>query len=138
MSLSHTASKEMSLRSQAIYMLFCTALISRIAHADIYQSVRIVAPKPETTVHDNNGNIAVIIAVSPPLRAEAGDRLTLLLDGKRVASGLDQHFELKDIVRGSHTLRVRVRAADGTVLATSPPVKFYMWRASRLFPNRAK
>jgi hypothetical protein len=128
----------MSLRSLAICMLFCTALIPRIAHADVYQSVRIIAPKPETTVHDNNGNIAVTVAVSPPLRAGAGDRLTLLLDGKSVASGTALSYELKDIVRGSHTLRVRVKAADGTALATSPPVKFHMWRASRLFPDRAK
>lgn len=121
------------MRSLAICMLFCTAFISHIAHAEAYQSVRIVAPKPDTTVHDNNGSLSVTVAVTSSLRS--GERLTLLLDGNAVASGPDLHFELKDIDRGSHTLRARVKAADGKVLATSPPVKFYMWRASRLFPE---
>lgn len=132
------APKEMSLRSLAICMLFCTALIPRIADAQDHQSVRIVAPKPETTVHDNDGNLAVTIAVSQSGYAQAGNHLTLLLDGNAVASGPGLQFELKGIDRGSHTLRVQVKAADGTVVATSPPVKFYMWRASRLFPDRAK
>lgn len=125
------------MRFQAVCLLICTTLISCLAHADGYQAVRIVAPEPDATVHDNSGNLAVTVEVLPPLRAEAGDRLTLLLDGKAVASGFEQRFELTGIDRGRHTLRVQVKAADGTILATSPPVKFQMWRASRLFRGRA-
>lgn len=121
-----------------ICVLICTALVTFPVYAGGYQSVRIVAPESETTVHDNNGNLAVTVEVSPLLHAEVGDRLILLLDGNAVASGHDQYFELTAIDRGSHTLRARVKAADGSTLATSPPVKFYMWRASRLFRNRDK
>ena len=123
------------MRFLTVYVLICTALISCFAHADGYQSVRIVSPEFEETVHDNNGNLAVTVEVSPPLHA--GDHLILLLDGKAVASGSNQPFELAGIDRGSHTLRVRVKAADGTVPAVSPQIKFHMWRASRLFRGRA-
>ena len=124
------------IRFQAALMLICSALISYPAHAGGYQAVRIVAPESEQTVHDNSGNLAVTVAVSPPLRTGVGDRLLLQLDGKTVASGSGQRFELKNIDRGTHTLQARVKGADGTVFATSPQVVFHMWQASRLFRNR--
>jgi hypothetical protein len=125
----------MNLRSHVVRVLMCTAFVSSFAYADSYQTVRIISPKPDTTVHDNSGNLAVTVAVSPLLYAGAGDRLTVLLDGKAVASGSGQRFELSGIDRGSHTLRVQVKSADGRILAASPPLRFYMWRASRLFRN---
>ncbi len=125
----------MTLHFQAV--LICAALISCTAYADSYQVVRISSPKPDATVHDNSGNLVVTVAVSPPLHAGTGDHLALLLDGKAVASGSGQRFALNGIDRGSHTLRVQVKAANGRILAASPPLKFYMWRASRLFRNRS-
>jgi hypothetical protein len=79
--------------------------------------------------------VAVTVAVSTP-PAKAGGHLSLLLDGKTVARGSEQHFVLKGVDRGSHTLRLQVNAADGTVLLTSPQLTFLMWRASRLFRSR--
>jgi hypothetical protein len=126
----------MNLRSHVVRLLISTAFISCFAYADGYHELRIVAPKPDETVHDNSGNLFVTVAVSPPPHAGTGDRLVLLLDGKTVASGFGQRFRLKGIDRGSHTLRAQLKAADGSLLAASPPFKFYMWRASRLFRNR--
>ena len=123
------------MRYKFVFML-CAVLVACLAHAQGYQSVRIVAPEPESTVHDNNGNLAVTVSVSPPLRADAGDTLALLLDGKVAASGTMRHFELQGIDRGSHTLQAQVSAADGTVLVSSPQVIFHMWHASRLFRDR--
>lgn len=123
------------MRFQTVYALIFAALIACPAHAEDYQSARIVSPEPDATIHDNNGNVAVTAEVSPPLRA--GDRLALLLDDNTVAAGSKQSFELNDIDRGTHTLRVQVQAPDGTVLITSPPVEFHMWRASLLFPSRS-
>lgn len=124
------------MRSQAVCALICTAWISCLAHAGDYQAVRIVAPEADVTVHDNSGNLAVTVLVSPPLRVESDDRIVLLLDGKAVASGSAQRFVLRGVDRGRHTLQARVTAADGMVLAASPPVRFQMWQASRLFPRR--
>ena len=130
--------KPMNIRPLLILLLACAALISGAACAQSEQTITIVAPQPETTIHDNNGNLTVTVAVSPPPHLEAGERLTLLLDGTAVAGGARQRFELENIDRGSHTLQAQVNAADGSVIAASAPVTFYMWRASRLFPNRTK
>ncbi len=115
-------------------LLLCAALLSSPAWADPDQMVRIVAPEPETTIHDNNGNVGVDVSVSGPVGG--GTVVSLLLDGNVVASGAKFHFDLTDVDRGTHTLVAQVRAADGTVLGASDQVTFYMWRASRLFPNR--
>lgn len=124
------------MRAQTILLLVCATLMPCPAWADDYQSVSIVAPQPETTIHNNNGNLDVTVAVSPPLHTGNGDVLTILLDDKAVASGTRHRYKLKGIDRGTHTLAAQVTAADGKVLITSEPVTFYMWRASRLFRNR--
>jgi hypothetical protein len=123
------------LRFRVVLMLISAALIAGPAYAYGNLAVRIVAPKPGVTVHSNSGTLAVTVAVSPP-PTKFGGHLSLLLDGKTVARGTWQHFVLKGIDRGSHTLRLEVNAADGTVLATSPQLTFQMWRASRLFRNQ--
>ena len=114
----------------------CSAIVVGGVHAGGYDTLRIVAPAHDATVHDNSGNVTVTVAISPRLRAEAGERLALLLDGKVVASGAEPRFVLADVERGAHTLQVRVTAADGADVQVSPPATFYMWRASRLFPGR--
>lgn len=106
------------------------------AQARAYDALRIAVPADEETVHDNNGDVRVIVRVSPPLDAQAGDRIVLLLDGHPAASGRTTRYELEDVDRGTHNLQAQVAAADGSVLEASPVVTFYMWRASRLFPNR--
>ncbi len=115
------------------YALIIGIAISCLAHADAYQSVQIVSPGPEETVHDNNGDVGVTVTMAPQLRAGTGDHLVLLLDDKVAAAGPVAVFQLNGIDRGSHKLQVRIEAASGAILATSPPVTFYMWRASRLF-----
>ena len=101
-----------------------------------YETVRIVAPQDDATVHDNQGALEISVEVSPPLRAEAGDYIVLLLDGKAAASGAKARFRLTRVDRGTHTLRAQVAAADGALLLASPQIRFHMWRASRLFPDR--
>ncbi len=121
------------MRTHSILMLLCTMLLSCAAWADD-QPIRIVAPAAEETIHDNNGAVAVDVAVSGPVGG--GSVVSLLMDGAVVASGTRLHFDLTDVDRGEHVLVAQVRAADGTVLAASEPVTFYMWRASVLFPGR--
>ncbi len=132
----HRFPEEMKMRTLTILLLICTTLLPFPTWADDYQSVSIASPQPETTIHNNNGNLDVTVAVSPPLRTANGDVLTILLDDKAVASGTRLHYKLKGIDRGTHTLAAQITAADGKVLITSEPVTFYMWRASRLFRNR--
>jgi hypothetical protein len=44
-------------------------------------------------------------------------------------------FSLENVHRGEHTLAVEL-LKSGHVIATSEPIVFYMWQASRLFPSR--
>jgi hypothetical protein len=55
----------MNLRSHVVRLLISTAFISCFAYADGYHELRIVAPKPDETVHDNSGNLFVTVASRP-------------------------------------------------------------------------
>jgi hypothetical protein len=122
------------MRTIVMLITACVLLAAGQAMAQDYQSLRIVAPEQEATVHDNNGNVTVKVRVSPSLRA--GDKIALLLDGAVVESGHKTRFALSGIDRGTHTLAARVAGAQGAVLIESETVTFHMWQASRLFPNR--
>ena len=101
-----------------------------------YDTVRIIVPQDDAAVHDNEGNLDVSVEVSPPLRADAGNHVVLLLDGRVVASGAEVRIRLNGVDRGTHTLQAQVATADGTLLLASPVTSFYMWRASRLHRGR--
>ena len=100
-----------------------------------YQILRIVMPEAEEVVHDNDGAVTVVIQLSPALRSIEGHRLKVLLDDRVVSEGSQQTFALTAIERGTHSVQAQVTAADGSVLITSAPTTFHMWRASRLFPK---
>ncbi|MGH8695707.1 MAG: hypothetical protein ACREVS_04480 [Burkholderiales bacterium] len=107
-----------------------------LAQAPGSYNVAIVQPANEETVHDNQGNVVVQVTASPTLAP--GDRVALLLDGRTVAQQMGTTFTLSGVERGTHTLHAQVVDANGATLATSPPVTFYMWQASRLFPGRKR
>lgn len=118
----------------AIFMMVFA--VCGAARTRAYDAVRIVAPADAETVHNNNGDVTVLVRISPPLDAKAGDHIVLLLDGRAAARGRRTRFELKGVDRGTHNLQAQIAAADGSLLEVSPVVTFYLWRASRLFPNR--
>jgi hypothetical protein len=105
-----------------------------LAQAQGSYNIEIVQPANDETVHDNQGNLGVQVAVSPNLAPGAG--IALLLDGQPVAQEADATFLLSGIERGTHTLEAQVVDANGATLAASQPVTFHMWQASRLFPSR--
>lgn len=115
-------------------MILGTAFIPCAAYAGGYETAVILAPEADATVHDNQGNLTVTVALTPAIRRDAGDYLLLLMDGAEVARGIDARFELKNIDRGTHRLQLEVRSADGALILASAPVSFQMWRASILFP----
>lgn len=101
-----------------------------------YDSIAVVKPAGDATVFDNAGNVDVTVAVAPALHARAGDRIALIVDGRPMAARRATRFKLSGIVRGEHTLEAQVVDNSGNALIASTPVKFYLWQASRLFPNR--
>lgn len=99
------------------------------------QSVQILAPAAETTLHDNSGNVAVAVALDSDLTA--GQALQPLVDNRpHGPARQSREFVLEGLDRGEHTLQVQLLDAGGRVVAVSAPVRFYQWQASRLFPSR--
>jgi hypothetical protein len=104
--------------------------------AEPYFLLKITEPEVGATVHDNEGKLVVGVVVAPPLNTAAGDQLTLLLDDEAIAQSQAPSFELSDVPRGTHTVRVEVHDGEGRALFTSAAVTFYMWRASIHYGNR--
>jgi hypothetical protein len=95
----------------------------------------IVDPANEATVFNNSGDVVARLTVAPDLAN--GDQVELLVDGLPAAppsTTLD--FPLSGLVRGTHLLQARIIDASGNVGSISPSLTFYVWQASRLFPNR--
>jgi hypothetical protein len=125
-------------RAQILLVLVaaCASAFAWASDPAGYDTVRIIVPQDQATVHDNEGNLDVSVEVSPPLRSDAGNHIVFLLDGRVVASGTEVRIRLTDVDRGTHTLQAQVATADGALLLASPVTSFYMWRASRLHPGR--
>jgi len=98
-----------------------------------YQAVTISSPQNDQSIRANAGNVSVSMSVTPGLRR--GDRLVLLMDGKQVASGSSTSVSMKNVDRGTHTLRARVIGRDGKTLASSDPVTFHLQRHSIQHPK---
>ncbi len=108
------------------------------AWADTGQAT-IVQPRADETIHDNSGHLNVAVSIDGGRELAAGERLRLVLDGmpagrdrRSLATGLD------GVARGTHSLKALVVDRSGNVVASSDPVIFHMWQASRLFPNRRR
>jgi hypothetical protein len=102
-----------------------------------YTSIRVLSPTNEATIFDNNGVVAVDIELIPALHVNAGHRLRVRVDDTVVAPDRAQlRFQLDNVDRGEHWLRIEVLDAGGNTLITAAPVKFQMWRASAQFPDR--
>lgn len=109
------------------------------APASAQQGVRtiaITAPASEETVHSNTGDVNVTLHVAP--RLASGEQIALALDDREVARGARTRIRLTGVDRGTHLLQAKLLDADGNTLAQSDVVTFYMWHASKLFPDRKK
>lgn len=126
-------------RHRAAWLAVCAAfaLPAAAQTPTPYSAIEWVAPRPGQTIHDNSGNVPVELAIEPPLRAADGDRLGVAVDGRPLPQRwATPSFVVPGIDRGEHQLQAFVVAADGRRLAASEPLTFYLWQASRLFPQR--
>ena len=94
---------------------------------------RDIQAKNQETVHNNSGNVTVeVMALLDP-----GHTVRLLIDGDRAApDSHDLTFRLQGVERGEHTLQALVLDRRGDVVKRSKAVTFFMWQASKQFPNR--
>ena len=120
---------------RCVRLLAATAALWLAATAGFAADIAIISPRHEETIHDNSGNVTVTVRASLAGR----QRIRLLLDGGPAGTDTDNTaIALEDIDRGEHMLEALLVDEKGSVLAASPAVTFYMWRASSQFPTRKK
>ena len=119
-----------TLRLLLAVLLFAWAAIAPAA------GLSITSPAPEETIHDNAGNVAVVIRVEDGATLPPGYRIRLLLDGEpAMPDGSGTRLQLAGIGRGAHRLQALIVDDEGRVLTRSEPVTFHIWQASRLNPR---
>lgn len=109
------------------------------ATAPAYSSLVISMPENQGTIHSNTGAFDVGVRNVPELRAAAGHRIKVKLDG----NVLPQSYQSASIRvtesdwRGAarsdnveHTLQVAIVDSAGAVLMESAPIAFYAQRAT--------
>ncbi len=93
---------------------------------------RLASPEAGETVHSNQGQVPVVVLGAPP-----DARFQVLLDGAPYGPVRAMpRFVVEGVERGAHRLEVAWIDHAGREVARTETVEFYMWQASRLFPNR--
>ena len=115
---------------------FALALLMALGAAPWARAAEIAIAQPanEQTVHSNLGELTVSVRVTG---AAPGSRVRLSVDGRAQPTTEGRVIALRGLDRGTHVLRAELLAADGQVIAASPPVTVYLWHASRRNPHRA-
>jgi len=93
-----------------------------------YTNIAIASPANDTAIRDNEGNITVRVTLGPGLNPDNGDQLALYMDGAQVSVGSSPQFELKNVERGTHTLKVSVINTSGKPIISSEQSSFTILR----------
>ncbi len=94
-----------------------------------YQLLRILAPEPDSTIRDIQGNLIVTVTNDPEL--QPGHTYRLLLDGKAYGNaGRSPVFPMTNIDRGTHQLSIEIIDEFGRVAERTPNQPFHMMRIS--------
>ncbi|MGL4716370.1 MAG: DUF4124 domain-containing protein [Aeromonas sp.] len=92
-------------------------------------AIELLSPEQGSTLRDNTGNVVFQIDITP--KPPAQYKVELTLNGKAapiVSNSLAIRVENLD--RGAHKAQLKLLAKDGTILAKSSVVTFYLHRAS--------
>jgi hypothetical protein len=94
----------------------------------VYDTLAIDKPSPNQAVQTVNGNVTVIVGISPKL--QPNHQFELLVDGELIVPPqISAYFGLKDLSKGSHTLKVKVTdKATGEEIQSSDSVTFKAYR----------
>ena len=94
-----------------------------------YQLLRILAPEPDSTIRDIQGNLIVTVTNDPEL--QPGHTYRLLFDGKVYSEGARSPvFPMSNIDRGTHQLSIEIVDEFGRVSERTPNQPFHMMRIS--------
>jgi hypothetical protein len=108
---------------------------SRPQPAETYTSCIVTAPAHDETFQGVQ-SVGVSLSVQPAL--QPGHRIQLFVNGAAQpdwpATATD--YSLPDVVRGSHTLSVRIVDARGRTVCSGPPITFHLRQQSVIRPAR--
>lgn len=88
-----------------------------------YRSLAITSPEPESTIRNPQEPVPIVVDLQPSLQGE--DRLVLFDNGEAQPG-----MELNTVIRGTHSLVVKVLGPDDEVLISSEPVQVYVHRST--------
>jgi len=94
-----------------------------------YQLLRILAPEPDSTIRDIQGNLIVTVTNDPELQPRHTYRL-LLDDKVHAEGGRSPVFPMTNIDRGTHLLSIEIVDEFGRVAERTPNQPFTMMRIS--------
>jgi hypothetical protein len=92
-------------------------------------AARIEQPRDAEVVHSNDGDVTVVVSGIKPRQ-----RVQPVLDGSVGDTAVPPTLQLHGVVRGDHTLFVKVLDENGSEIGRTAPVSFHVWHASRLAP----
>lgn len=102
-----------------------------------YTGLDIVEPADDQVIWNNAREVEVSVSLTPPLKAQQGHRLVIMLDGSPVnASSEATRLILTEVDRGTHTLTAEVHDIAGRILLQSAPTTFHLKQHSALLPPR--
>jgi hypothetical protein len=99
-----------------------------------YESCEISRPTNDEVLFESQ-SVTVTVATNPSPRA--GDRISLVFDGKLIdGQGGQAQFRISPIDRGEHSASVVLHDASGRQMCQSRSVTFYVRQPSLLSPGR--
>ncbi len=103
-------------------------------HGSDYSKFSIAKPEQNETIRNTEGVVNVSFFLAPGLRGE--DKIVVTLDGQKLKKKLSStQFSLKDIPRGTHTLKADIVDAEGETIISTGTVSFHLRQTSILYPK---
>ncbi|MDX1588757.1 MAG: DUF4124 domain-containing protein [Oleiphilaceae bacterium] len=100
------------------------------AAASGYESIRITQPEDDSAFWRTSGEVAIQVSSEPALRQ--GHSYQLEMDGEMVKQQSGATFNLENVDRGTHEVRVHILDREGNIVESSEPSRFTVHRHSIL------
>ncbi|ROQ18610.1 uncharacterized protein DUF4124 [Marinimicrobium koreense] len=91
-------------------------------------SIEIVSPQPDSSVPPGQRDLPISVRLQPAL--QPGHALVYYLDGDPVAETRSTQHIVREIYRGTHTVRVEILNPQGQSLAATAPITIHVHRPS--------
>ncbi len=94
-----------------------------------YSQFNISSPANNSTIRANDGRVTITLDIKPDLKTEDIIKIVLNGDEKSAVTSKSSSISFPNLFRGTHKVQAYIIGQDGSILAQSPPVVFYLLRA---------